>query len=687
MAGQAKSSVTRERAVDAALVALLLTVHLVLAMTSMAQKSATYDEPVKVLGGHVVWHERDFRISPQSAVLTHYLAGLGLMAADYTPPDLESPHWRRVQPNFLADRFFFGQGNDPEALMWATRIPMVLFSVLGGLVVYLLARRGCGRWGGLLALVFYAASPTILAHARLVTSDLPLAVLFLAAIAGAWALMHRVTPGRVAWVVAAFAIGALAKFSAVLLAPMAVVLLLARVARGGAVSWRVGPWRGRRRGRVAVGLHAAAVVLLAGLSAWGGVWTAYGFRHSVSPQGTRHEVDMMFDRQAEVVANERGDPKIDLALWLGDTGILPEACSYGLAFVFHFSLKRNTFLAGEYSLTGDPAFFPIAFAIKTPPTLMIGLVAALLGLGLTWRRVQERFGGVSLGRVWRSLYRAWPLWTVAVVYMAVALRSNLNIGHRHMLPVYPVLFVACGVAAGLGRWDTPAWRRVAGGGVVVLAVAHLGLAVWVWPHYLAYFNSLVGGPAGGRQVLVDSSLDWGQDLPGLRDWLEAEYDPQRDGPVYLGYFGSARPEGYGVRTRRLRLVWSERMAPNLPVPLEPGVYAVSVTARAKVYAPAWGQWTAGLENSYRQHLGELQALTARRVERARAGRDAAMAVDAALRRSMELEILRNARLMAYLRQRMPDDHVGHSILIYRLNADQLREALLGPPPELGESPR
>src|SRR5439155_13724202 len=120
------------------------------------------------------------------------------------------------------------------------------------------------------------------------------------------------------------------------------------------------------------------------------------------------------------------------------------------------------------------------------------------------------------------LSRAAPLLVLLGVYWAAALVSHLNIGHRHLLPIYPPLFILAGGA--LPRLRVP---------LAALAVAEGLLA---WPHYLAYFNPIAGGARNGYRHLVDSSLDWGQDLPGL----------QRHHPAYLAYFGTGSPRYYGI---------------------------------------------------------------------------------------------------------------------------------------------
>ena len=190
-----------------------------------------------------------------------------------------------------------------------------------------------------------------------------------------------------------------------------------------------------------------------------------------------------------------------------DWRLLPEPFLYGFAYALRSSEARAAFLNGEFNTTGFAWYFPMALVLKTPlPTLAIVVAAAATPL-VIWRR------GSNVGRcrVRRCIYQAAPLLVFLVIYWWVALRSNLNIGHRHILPTYPVMFILCGAVG--------TWFRSRKAIVRVLPVLTIGWLAWeslaIYPHYLSYFNELAGGPRHGYRYLVDSSLDWGQDLPGL----------------------------------------------------------------------------------------------------------------------------------------------------------------------------
>jgi hypothetical protein len=222
------------------------------------------------------------------------------------------------------------------------------------------------------------------------------------------------------------------------------------------------------------------------------------------------------------------------------------------------------------------------------------------------------------------------------------------------------------------------WAIVLG----ALLAWHAVEAIRAAPDFLAYFNELVGGPAKGYRHLVDSSLDWGQDLPALKEWLDRE---GRQGanhvPVYLSYFGNARPEYYGIDA--ISLPGFPDLTPRRRPPrLTGGVYCISATTLNAVYLQdALGAWTPEYEKRYQDVVYNLRGFD-------RTADDPA-ARAALLRQTGEefwrklfplYERLRFGRLAAYLRKRKPDANAGYSILIYRLSDEEVARAIGGPPP-------
>ncbi|HZL99129.1 MAG TPA: hypothetical protein VFD43_02660, partial [Planctomycetota bacterium] len=201
------------------------------------------------------------------------------------------------------------------------------------------------------------------------------------------------------------------------------------------------------------------------------------------------------------------------------------------------------------------------------------------------------------------------------------------------------------------------------------------------PHYLAYFSPVCGGPSQGWRHLVDSSLDWGQDLPGLADYLEEQRrsaSPPEE--VYLSYFGTGSPDAEGIVARHLPFV-PDRIRRVESYPLGAGLYCLSATMLQNVYTPQHPPWSAGDEAQWQACRADVERLEAAQADPA--------AFEALLaerggegwnRRLHDYELLRFARLCAFLRGREPDAQVGYSILLYRLSAEDAAAAVYGPPP-------
>jgi hypothetical protein len=227
---------------------------------------------------------------------------------------------------------------------------------------------------------------------------------------------------------------------------------------------------------------------------------------------------------------------------------------------------RPAFLLGQTSTEGFTAYFPVAFVVKTPlPTLI------LLGLTLY---VLLRPSAPPMHRR-KALFLTLP----AALYFLASMQSDLNLGYRHLLPVLPFLYTAiAGAAATILQRATARTPRH------LPRVAIYGIALWlllatlnIHPHYLSFFNPLAGGPRYGYKILVDSNVDWGQDLLRLRQWMTRnDVDHLR-----LSWFGTADPDYYDISyeplpglPRHFNLWWDVPFDPSSP---ESGVYAISVS--------------------------------------------------------------------------------------------------------------
>jgi hypothetical protein len=187
----------------------------------------------------------------------------------------------------------------------------------------------------------------------------------------------------------------------------------------------------------------------------------------------------------------------------------------------------------------------------------------------------------------------------------------------------------------------------------------------VRPNYLTYFNQIAGGPKNGYKHLIDSSLDWGQDLPELKRWLDHCHEPSA-GALYLAYFGTASPRWYGIEARSLPIDTSTAAL----APLKPGIYCISATILQQVYSFHPGKWRKEYESDYQMALALW-------------GHSLDGTANDSWPDKEHLEYIRFGRLCAYLRQREPLANVGNSILVFRLSQYDLDQALYGPAANLG----
>ncbi len=362
---------------------VLLLLHGSLAVHSLWQKAVTYDELSHVPAGLAFVSTGDMELNRQHPPLVKLLAGA---AASTTHPELEldGPIYRQGNEWHYGRRVLFELGNDHLGMLRRGRLPIVVLSMLGGLVVFLWSRRRFGDGGGLFSLGLYAAAPTVLAHARWVTMDAAVSTGFVTVLYLWWrchqerastgsVAMGSVAPGLAATGLA-LGLALSAKFSALILLPsMALVELLA--ARGRAWRWRLRAWM--------IVLGVALVVL------------------QLTYLGTGPPLRYFAD------------------VFLVNADHVP-----GYAY----------YLAGEFSTERFPHYFVLAMAVKTA---LPGLIAMLGGLFLASLRLRSRDDAEG----WSDdLF----LWLPALLWLIVTSAFAANLGVRYVLPLYPLLFVLAG---------------------------------------------------------------------------------------------------------------------------------------------------------------------------------------------------------------------------------------------------
>jgi hypothetical protein len=658
------------RRFEVLLVAGGLVLAALLALSSAAGDSINFDEMADLTAGVSHLLTGDYRLSPAHPPLSKMWSALPLLLTDQQWITGETPGWREGQ-TFQVGRVWLGELNDGERLVLLARCMSIALLLATCFCIYVMARSLFGQSAALLALALAVLSPSLLAHGRLVTTDLPLTLGAAVTLLAYARLLERFTAGRLVAASVALAATSLIKFSWVLIVPAVVVMGVVVVARPTAgesegpesnvshFQERNNAERPRRRLGV-----AAAVVSVVGAAAvvWAAIWTCYGWRYSPFRGPDREEALMMpaarVDRPLATTMAEAWDsalhtadgrpirgPVVSAIVWARDRRLLPEAYLYGLAYTLRTTTSRPAYLHGAISDKGWLAYFPIAFAIKTPvPTLLL----LLAGLAAMFR------GRVPTGR---SPVLLAGLGTFAVVYAAAAMASHTDIGHRHILPLYPAVFVFAGAAAGWLSWRPGRW--VLAGLLVWLAAANL----WAWPNYLGYFNELIGGPTRGYRWLADSNVDWGQDLKRLARYADEHPDER----IKLAYFGSADATRYGHDWEMLPSYLPNR---RNAAELTAGTYVISETQLLGVYyVPAReALWRAPeIQEEYRRLHDKY----------ADSSLDVGTATEEGPAERVRFEQLRCGRLFRELRGREPDERIGTSLFVYRLSAEDV-ERLTAP---------
>jgi len=528
---------------------ILLGVFFFAAWTASLGKSATVDEPADLVSGWAQIHFGDFRLDCENPALFKIIVGLGL-PGDLFQIDRTSPEWQSLLVNanqrspLSCTALYQTPGVDADTLLRGEHARMTVVAMVLGIAIAWWAWRLGGPIAGIFATAAFCLDANFLAHSPLVKNDVLIAIpLFL--LSGAVGLFgERATLPRFAAICAFMAAAFLVKFSGILAIPVLAVSLLARsmIRR----PWPIGRFvAGDFKRRL---VFSGGVVFASVLAGWFCIWAGYDFRFLASPDSSAQydfndPLQFYADRAAFAQSphpfqiNMREVQKFRatwhppmgarLILFANAHRLLPQSYLVGLLRIIGDSQSRPAFLCGKSSLTGWWYYFPVAMLFKTPAATLIGLAAACALM------VPRLRGGVDL----------WPVAATAalpVIWMAVAMSSHVNVGIRHILPVYPALFVFLGVAAAVG------WKRARGRGRLAAVLLAVGLAAetaFTYPNYIPFFNFFAGGSRGGLRLLSESNLDWGQDLPALAAWQ----GKHPDRPLYLLYWGSADPRYYGIR--------------------------------------------------------------------------------------------------------------------------------------------
>lgn len=498
---------------------------LALAFSSARYKTVVIDECPHIAAGLTAIEHFDFRINPEHPPLIKVLSVLPVYL--FARPDLTMindeegtavSHWLKVRQNELGFYLIFRRSANPQRLIAIARIVPILIGLLGGWLAFLWGRELTRRFeGGLVSaslLVFY---PEYIGHARFVTLDVPTLVACGGISWCAFLWWKRPDLKRLSLLAAVCAAGSQVKLPVSAFAAFTCFTLFG-------LSFFSG-----RRVRPRQALLLIAVVALSGyLAAWAGA----GFRFSAIPEGADIWGSI---NHLSTITEPDSKPLLRFA---HEHRLLPETTLATLNHLGSFR-GRRVYLMGNYALEGWYSYFFVTALVKTPLLVLAGWG------GLLWTLC--RFLGrrkASLTFSWR-LQRGLILFVPFAVLFAMLVHSRINIGHRHMLFLYFPLSVLLGALVTRWLFDPApplALARARRAAAALLLASHAGAIVFSYPHYATYVNVFFRDPYTARQFVLDSNVDWGQDIPLLAAALEQlPYDG-----VNLALFTSSNWETYGI---------------------------------------------------------------------------------------------------------------------------------------------
>lgn len=569
----------------------ILAIMFFLMYFSMIGDSAIMDELAHIPAGYGYVNELDYRLNPEHPPLVKALSGLFVRV--FANPDFptDTKDWRDdINGQWgQGNIFLYKSGNDADQIIFWSRLPLVLLTVLFGWLFFVWTKGRFGSMTALLALTFFTFSPTILAHSRYVTTDLGAAIGFFIGIASFIMFLEMPTWRRT--MIFGLALGAaqLLKFSLVLLAPILGVVFLIWIASHSARTWR--EW-------VEYVFALSGKITLAAVVALVCVWIVY------TPFVWSYPMERQYSDAEFILGSYGFQPAVDVNLALIKHPITRPLAQYllGVLMVQQRAAGGNTaYFLGEVSAAGSPAYFPILYLFKEPLSLHIFTV---LVLGFCAVLIKRWWAGQNQNRTSAARHpckifaRRYIIELSAIVfilvYWGISIRSNLNIGVRHIMPTLPFIYLLA--ARGVTSWirgdfqpNPSTWAewfqtiRAIYIKAIPKYIISIGLVFWFvasslsnYPHFLAYYNELAGGAREGYRIAVDSNYDWGQDMIRLKKFVERNHIPN----IAIAYFGGGDSAYY--LGDKFEPWWSSRGAPS-------GWFAISATLRQGAFGlPAPG---------------------------------------------------------------------------------------------------
>ena len=484
--------------------AVLLLFFLISGLYYAATNSITSDEKTHITVGYINLRFNDYRFNIEHPPFIKQLAALPLLFVKLNFP---FEIYRVSVPDDIVkiqNAFLYKIGNDLDLMLFLSRIPNILISLILGLFIYLYSKKINGIFAGFISLLLFVLSPLFLAHSSLVTMDTTISCFYFVAI---YYLMRYFETGKeksLVGVAVFTGLSFISKFSGLLLIPVIYLLVCMR---------SFYPDQEPRKITLKKWIRNLVIFLPFLIFS---VSYKKSFR-LIAPALAIYAISYLFYNKKTLFSKMNFAGRSLLFIMVSAFVIVildytnyswfpfhSATMPYFKGFAYfegHAQFGQESYLLGVNSKSGGWwYYFPLAILFKEP---FIALLLFLLGLaGLCLKK--EKILGKAV------------LVMPAFVYLFIAMFINkLNIGIRHILPVYPFLFVIAGYSV-FAIKHSKAMKYLLSVLIFILAIDVLSS----YPAHLSYFNRLIGGVKSGYKFLGDSNIAWGQDWKRLKKYME-----------------------------------------------------------------------------------------------------------------------------------------------------------------------
>ena len=507
---------------------VLLMVMFGLSLSSMKNNSAIVDEIAHIPAGYSYMHYGDYRLNPEHPPLIKDLAGLPLQFMNLKFP-VNEPSWTSdINGQWEAGwNFIYHLGNNADAILFWARLPILLLAIGFGAFLYWFVRKRWGIAAGLTVLFFYTLSPNFLGHDDLVTTDLGASAFIFLGLLSFVYFADKPSAKRF-WLLSLGLAGAnLAKFSGFLLYPFLLVVALMLV------------WLAKNPGTVAARLKTYVLGLIgASVASVVWIWIYY----------IPNTWNMPLDVQDRLIKGSLPDSHLQFVVHLltavNSIPLVKALAQYllGLTMVYGRVTGGNTtYFNGMVTNQSFHGYFPELFSFKTQIALLILMVIPVVIVTKRFLYLKHPF--VTIADHMRTHVLEWTVGGFAAFYFLISVAGNLNLGIRHILPIYVPIFVLVGVATvrRLRLLERTRWAGVSAAVFALLMVWYGGSTIAAHPNYISYFNEFIGGGGNAYKYFTDSSVDWGQDLKRLKTYVDNHPEINH---IALDYFGGGSPQYY-----------------------------------------------------------------------------------------------------------------------------------------------